>query len=91
MFTIQQTKNNMATNHLKYMRDNIDNDARIIISYTQTKWATIYPIYSRIKYSTAMKIIQDLKLTDIPAYKDYCNHEIGAAMYIFKENLYKYQ
>lgn len=75
---------------LVYMRKNIANDARIIMPYISGR-CIIYPLYQEIKMETANKLIAELKLKCVPAYKDYCNHDLGSSMYVFEENITKYQ
>jgi hypothetical protein len=74
--------------HIKYMLENKDNDARIIMPFMEGD-CIIYPSYQTIRRFTAEKIISKLCLLPISGYEDHCNHDVGSLMYIFNENRYK--
>jgi hypothetical protein len=82
-------KNKCMKKHLQYMRENISNDARIVMPYMVGD-AIIYPSFKKIKRSTAASLIETLCLIYVPAYRDHRVHDIGSTLFVFKENTHKY-
>lgn len=69
---------------------NTTEDARIVIDDPTDKFATVYPLLQRIRFSTAVKLIKELKLKYVMGQKDYPRHGIGSSVYVKEKDLGKY-
>lgn len=74
--------------HLKYMLENEKENARIVVPFMVGD-AYIRPSLSTIRRKTADKLIKELNLKCIPAYKEY-RSDIGSFLFVFESNLNKY-